>query len=105
MGYAFGVVFRLVGYLALAFVLAAAAALTLIMNMDVCPSFNEGAVKCVSPFWQGIAELAMGGVLFTAFTGLPLLFAIVGAIYFIIDFSRWRRRSGRLRAGPVEDRP
>jgi hypothetical protein len=81
---------RIVGYASLAIVLAAAAILLLFGQTNLCPSFHEGRVACASPLYQGLGEFAMAVVLMTAFTGLPLLFALLGAVFAVKDLRRWR---------------
>lgn len=96
-----GFLARLFGYASLATVLAAVAILVFIGQTNVCPTFNEGRVACASPFYQGLGEFAMGVMLIAVFTGLPILLALMGLVFAIIDFRRWRRSRAAPAAGAV----
>ena len=53
-----------------------------------CPRFDEGAVQCVSPFYENLGYFAMSVLLGSFVIGLP---AIAGLAFLIRDLLRWRQ--------------
>ncbi len=83
-------ILKLLCYAALALVLAGIAALVYVTKTGGCPRLDEGAVQCISPFYESLGNFGQGVVLVTAFTGLPGLLAIAGLVFLVRDFLRWR---------------
>lgn len=81
---------RVLCYLGLVFVLSGVAAWAAAQGH--CPRFDSGAVSCDSAEMQNLAEWAMSVILISVFTGVPLLLALGGLIFAMIDGLRWWRR-------------
>ncbi|WP_342361978.1 hypothetical protein [Terrarubrum flagellatum] len=92
------ILFRILSYGALAVILVAAALLALIGAGNVCPEFNEGRVACISPFWQSAAEFSMGVAIAAAFTGIPLILGLAGAVFAVRDLRSWIRKGREIRS-------
>ncbi|MFI4996009.1 MAG: hypothetical protein ACHQAQ_09530 [Hyphomicrobiales bacterium] len=84
-------ILKLLCYAALGLLLAGIAALVYVAKTGGCPRFDEGAVECISPFYQSLGNFGEGVVLVTAFTGLPGFLAIAGLVFLVRDVLRWRR--------------
>jgi len=81
---------RLACYLGLVFVLSGL--LAGLAAQGHCPRFDSGAVRCDSASFQSLAEWAMSVILLSVFTGVPLLLALGGLVFALIDARRWWRR-------------
>jgi len=83
--------FRWLCYASLVVVLGGFLGAMLLSGLDLCPTFNEGGISCISPFYERLATWSMTVMLLTVFTGLPGLLAIAGAVQLIVRAVRWRR--------------
>jgi hypothetical protein len=81
-------VVRLLCYLALAIVVAGILAAIVVAQTGGCPRFDEGAVQCISPFYEQLGYFALAVLLSSFITGLP---AIAGVVFLIRDLLHWRR--------------
>jgi hypothetical protein len=79
---------KLLCYIALAVVLAGIAATVFVSKMGGCPRFDEGAVECVSPFYEQLGYFGLAVLLSSFLTGLP---AVAGLVFLIRDLLHWRR--------------
>ena len=62
---------RLLCYLALALVVAGIAAAIVVAQTGGCPRFDEGAVQCISPFYEQLGYFALAVLLSSFVTGVP----------------------------------
>ena len=76
-------IFRLICYAAFVVVTLGMVGMLVLSHPEICPSFSTGSIRCQSAFLQELAELTMGILLVSAFTGLPLLLALLGLIFAI----------------------
>lgn len=83
---------RIVCYGALAFALSGVVGMWLVNSFGGCESFNEAAIKCPASWSQGLAEWSLMVFILTIFTGVPLLLALGGVLFAIVDLVRWVRR-------------
>ena len=81
---------RVLCYLGLAFVLSGL--LAWMAAQGHCPRFDTGAIRCDGAQFHALAEWAMSVILLSAFTGVPLLLALGGLVFALIDGRRWWRR-------------
>jgi hypothetical protein len=79
---------KLLCYLALALVVAGIAAAVILKHTGGCPRFDEGAVQCISPFYEQLGYFALAVLLSSFITGLP---AVAGLVFLIRDILHWRR--------------
>lgn len=86
---------KLVCYLALFAVAASFAVMTAIDWFRLC-RWPGTTVACDQLVLQAIADLSLGVVLVTFFTGLPAIVALAGLAFAVADgMAWWRRRRGR----------
>lgn len=94
VGHVLKIVLRLACYAGLAFVVAGFGALVLLSLLGLCPTLNEGNIRCISPGATSLAEFGMTVMLLTVFTGFPALLAMGGLVYLVLDtgklIKRWR---------------
>lgn len=83
--------FRLIGYLALLIVVVGFAATFGLPALDLCRSNGPG-IACESEHLQSIADFSLSVVYVSVFTGIPLMIAFVGLIFFGLDVGRWLHR-------------
>ena len=89
----FFLLLRLICYPALALMLAAGAALAFVWVNGQCPPFDELGVTCATKFSQRLADFGLAVAVFSALTGIPVIPALGGVVFLVIDL---RRRSRRL---------
>lgn len=59
-----------------------------------CPRLDSGAVICNTAAAQELGNFALGVMLISFFTGVPLALALGGLIYLVIDLrALWKRRA------------
>jgi len=90
---AFFLLLRLICYPALAVMLAAGAALAIVWVNGQCPPLDELGVTCATTFSQRLADFGLAVAVFSALTGIPVIPALGGVVFLVIDL---RRRSRRL---------
>ena len=90
---AFFLLLRLICYPALALMLAAGAALAIVWVNGQCPPLDELGVTCATRFSQRLADFGLAVAVFSALTGIPVIPALGGVVFMVIDL---RRRSRRL---------
>jgi len=84
------ILLRIACYAGLLLVIAGFAALYIAMGD--CPSLHTGAIDCNSEWSRELGAFAMGVMLVSFFTGVPLALALGGLIYIGIDLRAWWRR-------------
>jgi len=89
---AFFLLLRLICYPALALMLAAGAALAIVWVNGQCPPLDELGVTCATRFSQWLADFGMAIAVYSAFTGIPVIPALGGAIFLVFDLRRKRRK-------------
>jgi len=73
--------------------LAAGAALAIVWVNGQCPPLDELGVTCATRFSQRLADFGLAVAVFSALTGIPVIPALGGVVFMVIDL---RRRSRRL---------
>lgn len=86
----FFLLLRLICYPALALVLAAAVALTVVKVNGQCPPLSELGVTCATKVSQHLADFGLTVAFYTFASGAPAAFAIGGLIFLFRDIRRWR---------------
>ena len=76
-------IFRLICYAAFVVVTLGMVGMLVFGHSGICPSFSTGSIRCDSAIAQQLAELTMGILLVSAFTGLPVLLALLGLFFAI----------------------
>ncbi len=79
--------FKWICYFALFLVAGAFLALGLLEGS--CSSLSTAGISCASEDAQVLAELAFGLILLTVFTGVPALFAFLGAVFLVHEI--WKK--------------
>lgn len=87
------ILLRLACYAGLLLVAAGFAALY--VAQGDCPRLDTGAVICNSAWSQDLGNFALSVMLISFFTGVPLVLALGGLIYLIIDLRAWWKRRRR----------
>ncbi len=88
-------ILRFVCYLTLATVILSFTLIAVLPAVGACSSITTGGISCSSPLSKELAEIGLGMVLLTVFTGVPALFAMAGVIFSLHDIYLWSmRRSG-----------
>lgn len=77
--------FKLICYVALIVVTFGALSLFLPFILDMCSNASGGTIACTSPTARSFYELGFTITMMAVFTGLPLLLALFGLIFFIKD--------------------
>ena len=52
-----------------------------VSHPEVCSSFSTGSISCKSDAWEEFAQLIMGILLVSVFTGFPVLLALFGVFF------------------------
>lgn len=73
--------FKIICYAALAIVTAGIVGMLVLSNPEICSSFSTGAISCKNQGVEELAKLTMGILLVSAFTGLPVLLALIGLFF------------------------
>lgn len=88
--------FRYLCYFFLAVVGSAAAITGVVELLDACPGYSANTgISCGGAWYEGIANVAMGTLLYSLLTLFPAVLAIAGLIFAVIDLSRRRRRAAQ----------
>ena len=85
---------RLVSYGGLAFLVSGFVLLVGLPLMGVCETAGP-RLGCTGAAFQSLADYAVTVMLVSAFTGLPVILALSGIVFLLIDTSSWwqgRRR-------------
>lgn len=85
---------RAICYLCLAAVIFGFGSLIVFSFSGLCPKLDAGGVWCATDWLTSTAEIGLGIVIVTVFTGFPGLFAIGGLIFAFRDFRRFLRQRG-----------
>lgn len=84
--------FRYLCYFFLAVVGSAAVITGVVELLDACPGYSANTgISCGGAWYEGIANVAMGTLLYSLLTLFPAVLAIAGLIFAVIDLSRRRR--------------
>jgi hypothetical protein len=86
----FFLLLRLICYLALALLLAAAVALLVISVNGQCPTLTELGVTCATRFSQRLADFGLAVGVFALDTGVPIVLAVGGLVFLMRDLRRRR---------------
>jgi hypothetical protein len=86
----FFLLLRLICYLALAILVAAAFALLIISVNGQCPAMTEIGVTCATSFSQALADFGLAVGVFALDTGVPIVLAVGGLIFLMRDLRRRR---------------
>ena len=87
---AFFLLLRLICYPALAVMLAAGVALTIVWVNSQCPPLDQIGVTCATKFSQALADFGLAVALYSALTGIPSIPALGGAVLLALDLRRKR---------------
>ncbi|MEM1200768.1 MAG: hypothetical protein AAGI06_15820, partial [Pseudomonadota bacterium] len=78
-------IFRIVCYGALGVVALGFLGMIVFSQPDMCSSFSTGSISCKSPTIEELAQLTMGLLLVSVFTGVPILLALAGLFFAVRD--------------------
>ena len=86
-------VFKFVSYATFAAVGTAVLIVAVVETFNLCPGFSANTgLSCSIDAIEGIANAAMGLVLLSLLSVVPVVLAIAGLVFAIRDLLRWRRR-------------
>ncbi len=74
-------IFRVICYAALGIEIAGVVGMLVLSHPEVCSSFSTGSITCRSEGVEELAKLTMGILLVSAFTGVPVLLALLGLFF------------------------
>lgn len=84
--------FRYLCYAAFIVVGTAAVVTGVVEFFGLCPGFSANTgLSCGGAWYEGLANAAMGILLYSLLTLVPAMLAIAGLIFALIDFTRRRR--------------
>ncbi len=64
----------------------------LLPELGFCPRLDVTGVNCTGGVSQTLAEFALGTLVFSIFTGIPFVLALIGAVILLIRlFRKWRK--------------
>jgi hypothetical protein len=86
----FFLLLRLICYLALVLLLAAAVALVIVRANGQCPAITEIGVTCATGFSQALADFGLAVGVFALDTGVPIVLAFGGVVFLMRDLRRRR---------------
>ncbi len=94
-------IFRIICYVALGVVTLGVVGMLVLSNPEICSSFSTGSISCTSEGVEELAKLTMGILLVSAFTGVPVLLALLGLFFAIRAATPAMARTYRkIRPGP-----
>ena len=86
-------IFRYVCFFAFAIVGGAAAITGIVELTNACPGFSANTgLSCNAAWYEGIANVAMGILLYSLLTLVPTVLAVAGLIFAVIALVRRRQR-------------